>query len=332
LRRRLISMLLELEGLRSAAGVPNIAPSIAPTMENEATFDDPESSATAETATNPTTPNATVERQLIGLPSNGNVSLQYAPLEIQHRTTQAKLHLECIRDIIAEKSFHYSHLVRNTRKRIQTRSQKRIKSLHNTLVLHARIYSRCRSRLISLNCDAALLRRFRLLTRDDIKTSTAILQPNTPGSTSLRLPWIWHNARYFLMTDDGGIEGEGDGVGVGESDPATMLECKKIIFFLFFQSPNISDLFVTVKRVHWLRARAQKNRWHEEKLLLPYEMQWTVRFFLNERKKWDVGVHSQDASPGAIAYSRRQRERWNKMALNSDKIFTSVSHVYESPV
>jgi hypothetical protein len=35
---------------------------------------------------------------------------------------------------------------------------------------------------------------FQRLTTGDLNTSTAILQPNEPGSTNLRLFWLWHNA------------------------------------------------------------------------------------------------------------------------------------------
>jgi hypothetical protein len=35
---------------------------------------------------------------------------------------------------------------------------------------------------------------FQRLTKGDLNASTAILQPNEPGSTNLRLSWLWHNA------------------------------------------------------------------------------------------------------------------------------------------
>ena len=35
---------------------------------------------------------------------------------------------------------------------------------------------------------------FQQLTKDDLHASTAILKPNVPGSTTLWLSWIWHNA------------------------------------------------------------------------------------------------------------------------------------------
>ena len=35
---------------------------------------------------------------------------------------------------------------------------------------------------------------FKVLTVNDIKASTAIVNPNEPGSTQLKLSWIWQSA------------------------------------------------------------------------------------------------------------------------------------------
>lgn len=74
-------------------------------------------------------------------------------------------------------------------------------------------------------------------------------------------------------------------------------------------------------------------RWQEEHILLNYEMQWTVRFFLNKSKQWLDCAHIQDISNGAKAYAHRQKTRWERMAFTSDKIFKNVSKIdYISPV
>ncbi|KAF9539539.1 hypothetical protein CPC08DRAFT_613590, partial [Agrocybe pediades] len=67
-------------------------------------------------------------------------------------------------------------------------------------------------------------------------------------------------------------------------------------------------------RVHWLRARAQADHWREECQLLTYEMQWTVRSFVQKSKLW-LGLknaHNGGAlSPGARAYADRQSRTWH---------------------
>jgi hypothetical protein len=35
---------------------------------------------------------------------------------------------------------------------------------------------------------------FQQLKKDDLNASTAIVNPNVPGSTNVRLSWIWHHA------------------------------------------------------------------------------------------------------------------------------------------
>jgi hypothetical protein len=73
-------------------------------------------------------------------------------------------------------------------------------------------------------------------------------------------------------------------------------------------------------------------RWEEEKLLLNYEMQWTVRFFKNMAEKWKAGAGTQAISSGAKAYALRHESRWREMAVNSDKIFKYTSTDYVGPI
>jgi hypothetical protein len=85
-----------------------------------------------------------------------------------------------------------------------------------------------------LGCDEQWLRVFRVLTREDLKVSTEILRPNVPGSSSVRLSWIWQTGRWYLFRRDPDAEPDADAdarpVAVdedayAEADPATLLEC-----------------------------------------------------------------------------------------------------------
>jgi hypothetical protein len=191
-----------------------------------------------------------VERQVLTLPSNGNVNEDVAGLEIRDRVKQARRQIVRLRDLIADISFQFSHVVRNApRKGFRTAGQKRVRVLHNEVSYHARIYAQCRSRLITLNCEESVLRRFRVLTRQDLKASTEILRPNEQGSSSVKLSWIWQTGRYFLFQaaagGDAGQSRDAAGTGSGASqsgrsaeadantqpdtDPATLLECTSMI-------------------------------------------------------------------------------------------------------
>ncbi|KAF8815690.1 hypothetical protein BYT27DRAFT_7079225 [Phlegmacium glaucopus] len=116
-----------------------------------------------------------------------------------------------------------------------------------------------------------------------LHASTTILDPNRPGASSLRLSWIWQTSSNQMP-----------------------------------QSPESVHEF---KRVHWLRARAQKNRWKEEQILVGYEMEWSVRYFLYRAKVWEERCNVAALSPGAIAYAARQNARWRQVAAAAESLF-----------
>jgi hypothetical protein len=163
-----------------------------------------------------------IEDQTIPLPSNGNVSREHSGLELSHRILHAEYHLNRIRDLIADKSFQYSHVIRvSPRKSVNTRSRAAVKKLTLQISHHSRLYSQCRSRLEPLGADRGTLIRLRKLTPDDVKASTAILNPNEPGSTRLKLSWIWqttggHRSGFVAGTDESS----------GNVSDADVIECK----------------------------------------------------------------------------------------------------------
>ena len=101
--------------------------------------------------------------------------------------------------------------------------------------------------------------------------------------------------------------------------------------FLFFIYIIINSFYL-VKHIHFLQLRALKSRWEEEHVLLKYEMQWTVLYFLNEAEKWKIGGNSESIAVDAKAYALRQEARWRMMALNSDNTFKKTTSDYVSPI
>ena len=113
------------------------------------------------------------------------------------------------------------------------------------------MYTHCQSRLQALGAKLAVLRRFQKLTTEDVKASTAIINPNVPGSTQIKLSWIWQTAG-----------GHHWGLATSTSTPCAdvnILECKFRMYI--FISRYLS---FTVHHVHWLHAHAQLMRWQEE--------------------------------------------------------------------
>ncbi|KAF8806062.1 hypothetical protein BYT27DRAFT_7102812 [Phlegmacium glaucopus] len=154
------------------------------------------------------------------------------------------------------------------------------------------MYARCRARLVQLGADPATQTRLRVLLIDDVRSSTAIVNPNVPGSTKLKLSWIWQTAGGHRLGLAGGMD--------------------------------------AIRRVHWLRARAQLNRWQEEVSLTGYEMQWTVRYFSFQSRSW-AGVADATGNAGHVTYAKRKRAMWEQLRVKADRIFRLLIDAYKSP-
>ncbi|KAH9481976.1 hypothetical protein JR316_0006506 [Psilocybe cubensis] len=170
-----------------------------------------------------------IDLQTIFLPSNGNVDIIHAPSEIHARISQARGHLNQIRELIAERSFQYSDVIRKgPRKGVRTRGQAAAKELRERISHHAQAYSRCRDCLVQLGADNNILREFRVLTKDDVRSSTAVLNPNIPGSTNFRLSWIWYSVNQrlgprWVLDPDAPDNADPNSLG-DNADPATLKE------------------------------------------------------------------------------------------------------------
>ena len=223
-------MLVKLKRLQDSAGVMPHSSGNEPFVEDEGEFDEVEESASAcDKAPQPTRDVSGVEREVLTIPSNGNVGGDAVQVEIHHQTKQARRQINRLRDIVADISFQYSHIIRDAvRKSVRTTAQKRVKSLHNDFVLHARIYSWCRSRLLALSGDNHWLRIFRVLTKADLKASTAILRPNISGASSLHLSWIWQTGRWYLFHASANANANAD------ADARSLLECSSILLKICF--------------------------------------------------------------------------------------------------
>lgn len=116
-------------------------------------------------------------------------------IELGLRILQAKRCLHALREAIADKSFQYLHVIRKaSRQAMRLRSRKTIIKLNNQLTYYSRIYYRCRAALLRLGADEQTMQVFQVLKKEDLKASTALINPNTPGSTKVRVSWLWESA------------------------------------------------------------------------------------------------------------------------------------------
>jgi hypothetical protein len=170
-------------------------------------------------ADNPNPP----ELLTISFPSNGNMGATHLGAELRLRKAQAHTQLTQIRELIAEQSFRFEDEIRDgPRRDVITRGRSTVKELGRDIAYHTQVYGRCRARLVDLGADAATLRQFQVLTKEHTKTSTAILSPNTPGSSTVKLSWIWTAVTGRLLPDVLPAD--------AATDHQTMLECMSSLF------------------------------------------------------------------------------------------------------
>jgi hypothetical protein len=124
----------------------------------------------------------------IGQPTSSTIVKQ----EIGLRIGQANDALHQIRIALAEKSFMFRTQIRNARsQQKKTRAWDSLHSLEANVKHHARIYSRARSALAHLGADAEILHKYKVLRKEDLKVSTAVVDVRLPNRSESTLAWFW---------------------------------------------------------------------------------------------------------------------------------------------
>jgi len=166
--------------------------------------------------------NSNIENMVLCLPSNNNTGGLYKQTELELRIAQAESHLHHLQELIADKSFHFSELIRSgNRPDVRTRARTAMLQMNGKIAFHARTYNQVRGRMITLGADNMVLEDYKLLEKMDTKSSTAILDFNRPGSsTNIKLSWIWQSVRTRLGPD---LDNPNF---VPPTDPGAMLECE----------------------------------------------------------------------------------------------------------
>ncbi|KAI6098431.1 hypothetical protein EDD16DRAFT_1498334, partial [Pisolithus croceorrhizus] len=75
-----------------------------------------------------------------------------------------------------------------------------------------------------------------------------------------------------------------------------------------------------VYRINWLKARARRDRWKEEVLLVRHEMLWTCLWFEYHKNMWEKRA-LQSTEPGKEAYAKKQMGLWNDFAKKARLMF-----------
>jgi hypothetical protein len=179
----------------------------------------------------------TPESRPLAIPSNSLTGHHpQRHVELKLRIRQASKCLQALWDVIADKSFQFSHVIRVAlRKGVRTRARATIAKLNHCIAHLARVYGRCRRALTRLDADNTTLDKYKILLKEDLKSSTALLNPNVPGSTRIQLSWIWRTA--------GDVAGE---------TPESMRKCESQ-----FCLSTSSLIPILVNRVQWIARNSE---------------------------------------------------------------------------
>jgi len=144
LQLSLVTQMVKLKEFQMAANVPDIplSPII---LDDEAMWDNDdteEDSIRADSPQQTAMVTGFVEGITLPLPSNHNVPEHFRPTELALQKEQASNKLNCLHGLIANKSFQYSHTIRNVpTKKVQTRAQTKVKTLNTEILFHCQLYS-----------------------------------------------------------------------------------------------------------------------------------------------------------------------------------------------
>ena len=90
-------------------------------------------------------------------------------------------------------------------------------------------------------------------------------------------------------------------------------------------------IWILVERVHWLRAKAQFERWLEEQDSIHNEAQWIPAYFHAKAETWrKLMVLSINSSlKGHQSYASCQVHAWDELSRSSAHALSSIT---ESPL
>ncbi|KAH9829298.1 uncharacterized protein C8Q71DRAFT_718422 [Rhodofomes roseus] len=180
--------------------------------------------------------------------------------ELRLREGQANDALHRLRMALGMKSVLFRTKVRLANsQRTKTRAYKDVSGVTKVITECARLYTLARTGMTRqvfrewLKTLPPQLQRYRPLTKEDLKTTTHLLDHTERKSRHKELSWIW-------AVDVGG-------------------------------DTESSEWLTELHRVNWLREKAKCDRWREQLVLVGEEMQQTARSFEFKARQWKMRCH-----------------------------------------
>lgn len=112
--------------------------------------------------------------------------------EKQLRTGQANDALHELRLALADKAVLFCTDVRHASSQATTsRAWGRVMAVDATVNKFAKIYRASRRAMVALGASNSMLARYQVLSKDHLKVSSAVAEPNARGHRNDALPWFW---------------------------------------------------------------------------------------------------------------------------------------------
>ena len=89
----------------------------------------------------------------------------------------------------------------------------------------------------------------------------------------------------------------------------------------------VTVTYSSVERVHWLRAKAQFERWLEEQDSIHNEAHWAPAFFKSKAEAWRqrMVLASQGSLKGHEAYASYQMCAWEGLSESSKNALSVIT-------
>ena len=229
-----------------------------------------------------------------------------ADKEAKLRFAQATDSVHKIRLALGFKSALFRDDIRHSRsKKTKTRAWAAVRTVDASVHEHAQNYSMARdayTKVLDPSGESPELPRLQLA---DLRIDTSVLGAGEVGQRNKQLPWIWSFGTSEMQ----------DGPWTDEC------KCSAIPEILTILSDG------TVNRVHWLRAKAQFERWKEEQDSIRNEAVWVPAYFHTMAEHWKARIDFavQGDLSGHAAYASRQAYAWEELSISAKKALTPIT-------
>ncbi|KAH8987551.1 hypothetical protein EDB86DRAFT_2832248 [Lactarius hatsudake] len=209
--------------------------------------------------------------------------------EAKLRYAQANDSIHRIRLALGFKSALFRTQVRSARtQKTKTRAWTAVQNVDTTVHEHARNYGMARDAYIKVQQASDGSLELPPLHAMDLRVKTAILGAAEVGQRNTQLPWIWS---FGTSNVEGGA------------------------------------WFEEFSRVHWLRAKAQHERWKEEDKAIKNEAMWVPQYFHAKATCWKAWMDVARVAKldGHNAYASYQAHAWEEMCRSSMKALVPIT-------